>query len=156
MPDLILAESADTYKAAAELFKEYAVHIEVDLGFQHFDDELVSLNSMYAIPSGGIILCKNDNEFIACVGIRKIDSTTAELKRMFVKPLHQHKGIGNLLMTRSIELARQRGYSVIRLDTLSHMTTAINLYKKYGFLEIAPYYFNPNANAKFFELRIGP
>ncbi len=155
MSELILAKSAEAYKAAVELFKEYAVHIEIDLGFQHFDDELASLKSMYAFPSGGIILYKADNEFIACVGVRKIDTTTAELKRMFVKPLHQHKGIGNLLMTHSIKLARQCGYSVIRLDTLSYMKTAINLYKKYGFQEIAPYYFNPNADAKFFELRIG-
>ena len=109
---------------------------------------------MYALPYGGIILGREKNEYFACVGLRRFDSDTAELKRMFVQPAYQQKGIGKLLMVRSIELAKQCGYSMIRLDTLSYMTTAITLYKKYGFSETTPYYHNPNPTAVFFELLI--
>ena len=154
MPEYFLANSTEKYNAAAKLFSEYAAWLAIDLGFQHFEEELVTLKKMYAPPSGGIILCKEESNYIACVGIRKIDTDTAELKRMFVQPAHHHKGIGNILMTRSIELARQCDYKMIRLDTLDHMNPAISLYKKYGFIETAPYYFNPNSTAVYFELKL--
>lgn len=154
MPEYFLANSAEEYNAAANLFAQYAAWLAIDLSFQQFEEELGTLKKMYAPPSGGIILCKEENGYIACVAIRKIDTNTAELKRMFVQPAHQYKGIGNILMTRSIELARQCGYKMIRLDTLDHMTPAISLYKKYGFIETAPYYFNPNSTAVYFELKL--
>ncbi len=154
MPEYFLANSAEEYEAAAKLFAAYAEWLAIDLSFQQFEEELATLKKMYAPPSGGIILCKDGNGYIGCVAIRKIDMDTAELKRMFVQPAYQHKGIGNILMTRSIELARQCGYKRIRLDTLDHMNPAISLYKKYGFTEIAPYYFNPNSTAVYFELKL--
>ena len=154
MPEYFLARSTEEYNAAAKLFAEYAAWLAIDLGFQHFKEELTTLKKMYAPPSGGIILCKEENNFIACVGIRKIDNDIAELKRMFVQPAHQQKGIANMLMIRSIELARQCGYKIIRLDTLDTMAPAISLYKKFGFTETAPYYHNPNSNAVYFELKL--
>ena len=154
MPEYFLANSVEEYDAAAKLSAAYAAWLAIDLSIQQFKDELATLKNMYAPPSGGIILCKEENGYIACVAIRKSDIDTADLKRMFVQPAHQHKGIGNILMTRSIELARQCGYKIIRLDTLDHMTPAINLYKKYGFIETAPYYFNPNSTAVYFELKL--
>lgn len=152
MPEYLLADSDDTYSAAAILFAEYAAWLAIDLSFQHFDEELTSLKKMYAPPFGGIILCRKENKYIACVAIRKLDNETAELKRMFVQPAYQQKGIGKVLMNRSIDMARQCRYMRIRLDTLNYMSAAINLYKKSGFIEIAPYYYNPNSTAVYFEL----
>jgi len=106
---------------------------------------------MYNATDGGIILCKEDNNFIACVALRRREAKIAELKRMYVQPAHQHKGIGKVLLEKAIALAQSCNYEYIRLDTLNHMTPAINLYKKYGFYEIAPYYFNPVATAVYFE-----
>jgi hypothetical protein len=34
------------------------------------------------------------------------------------------------------------------------MEPAIYLYKQYGFFEIEPYYYNPNATAIFFEKKL--
>ena len=154
MPEYILAGTDEAYKAAAKLFSEYAAWLDIDLCFQHFDEELATLEKMYAPPYGGIILCKENNEYIACVALRKISDDTAELKRMFVQEAHQQKGIGNELMIRSLKLARQSGYKMIRLDTLGHMRPAINLYKKFGFRETSPYYHNPHSTAVYFELTL--
>ena len=84
------------YTYAVILFKEYAQWLNIDLSFQHFDEELLSLKTMYAAPNGGIVICKHQNEFIGCVGIRKIDDNIAELKRMFVKPACQKQGTGKI------------------------------------------------------------
>lgn len=148
------AHTKEMYLAAAGLFREYAEWLGIDLCFQDFDNELVNLDQMYAEPNGGIILCREGDNYIACVGVRRIDETVAELKRMYVQPGHQGKGIGSALLEEAIQLAQQLGYRSIRLDTLDHMHSAVGLYRKNGFQEIAPYYFNPNSNALYFEKKI--
>jgi carbonic anhydrase len=153
MINYLRAYTDEEYKNAALLFKEYAAWLNIDLSFQHFDDELIDIRTMYGLPDGGIILCKYGNEFIACVGIRKIDSQTAELKRMFIKQVWQKQGIGKALLEKAVELAKTLNYTGIRLDTLSYMTAAIKLYKKHGFYEITAYYHNPNKTAVYFEIK---
>jgi putative acetyltransferase len=153
MDSYIIAATAEEYKIAATLFKEYSGWLNIDLSFQLFDEELVSLKTMYAAPSGGIVLCKVENGFIGCVGIRKIDDDIAELKRMFIQPAYQKRGIGKILLDKAIGLAEKLGYKTIRLDTLNYMTAAINLYKKRGFYEIPAYYYNPNDTAVYFEIK---
>ena len=154
MPDYIIVKTDEEYKAAAQLFKEYAAWLNIDLGFQHFDDELKDLKTMYNTNDGGIILYKENNEFIACVALRRNAVNIGELKRMFVQTTQQHKGIGKKLLEEAIALAQNCQYEFIRLDTLNHMIPAINLYKKYGFYEIPAYYHNPVATAVYFEKKL--
>lgn len=153
MTEYITADTEYEYNHAAMLFKEYATWLNIDLSFQHFDEELVAIKKMYGLPEGGIILCKSGDEFIGCVGIRKIDNNTAELKRMFIKQAWQKQGIGKVLLEKAIELAKKINYNTIRLDTLNYMTPAIKLYRQYGFYEIPAYYNNPIATAVYFEIK---
>ena len=153
MADYLIADTDEEYCNAAILFKEYAALLNIDLSFQHFDEELMQLETMYGSPDGGIILCKVENEFIGCVGLRRIDRDTAELKRMFIKPAFQKQGTGKKLLEKAVELAGALKYSVIRLDTLNYMEAAIRLYEQYGFYEIPAYYRNPNKTAVYFELK---
>lgn len=154
MLEYLLVKTEEEYKAAAMLFAEYAAWLAVDLGFQHFDEELQNLKMVYNSNDGGIILCKTNNEFIASVAIRKISTEIAELKRMYVQPLYQHKGIGQQLLKEAFALAEKCKYNYIRLDTLNHMLPAINLYKKNGFYKIPAYYHNPIATAVYFERKM--
>jgi putative acetyltransferase len=146
-----LATTDEDYIQAALLFKEYAARLNIDLSFQHFEDELLELKIMYGSPKGGIILCKNEHEFIGCVGIRTIENDIAELKRMFIKPAYQKQGIGKILLEKAVEFAKLLNYKTMRLDTLNYMAPAINLYKQYGFYQITAYYNNPNDTAIYFE-----
>jgi putative acetyltransferase len=151
MPELILAYKAEHFDAAVQLFKEYAAWLKVDLCFQGFNEEMTQLAVMYAAPVGALFLLKQDENYIGCVGIRQKQEKAAELKRMYVQPQYQRKGFGDLLLQHAIQAAIQLGYKKIWLDTLNHMTPAITLYKKYGFIEIAPYYHNPIEGAVYFE-----
>jgi carbonic anhydrase len=151
MFDFILVKTEEEYKAAAKLFAEYAAWLAVDLGFQHFDEELQNLKQVYNAADGGIILCEVNNEFIASVAIRKISTEIAELKRMYVQPAYQQKGIGQKLLEEAFTLAKTCNYQYIRLDTLNHMLPAINLYTKNRFYKIPAYYHNPIATAVYFE-----
>ncbi len=151
MPEYILATTEQDYKIAAELFTEYADWLKIDLCFQNFNEELKQLKNMYAPNKGGIVLCKIDDEFIGCSAIRKIDDEICELKRMWVNPGFQQKGIGEKLLQECIKIANQLHYKLIRLDTLQRLEPAIKLYIKYGFVITTPYYKNPNADVVYMQ-----
>lgn len=151
MFNFLIVKTAEEYKAAADLFEEYAQWLGIDLGFQDFEKELQSLSNMYSAPTGGIILCKDQKNFIASVAIRKFSVEIAELKRMYVQPAFQRNGIGKKLVLEAIALAKALGYKKIVLDTLNTMTPAISLYKEFGFKERAAYYNNPIDTAVYFE-----
>ena len=152
MPEYILANSQLEYEAAQLLFNEYAQWLNIDLCFQNFDKELQQLSIMYAATSGGIVLCKKDNDFIGCSAIRKIDTTSCELKRMWVQLPYQKLGIGETLLKECIALAKKLNYKEIRLDTLKRLQPAIKLYKKYNFIETEAYYKNPNNDVVYMKL----
>lgn len=154
MPKLITATTEADYKATAVLFREYAAWLNIDLCFQGFEDELDHLNEMYSAPSGVIFLSKEKDIFTGCVAVRKKNDDVAELKRMYIKREYRKAGLGSELLQKALEAAKNMGYKIIRLDTLSHMTDAITLYSKAGFYAIEPYYFNPEKNALFFEKKL--
>ena len=62
----------------------------------------------------------------------------AELKRLYVLPKYQKQGIATRLIQFCLEKARLLGYTHVRLDTLSTMKKAQNLYLKHGFKQIDP------------------
>ncbi len=151
MIEYIIVDKEEEFIAAAKLFEEYAAWLKVDLSFQRFDEELQNLKIMYASPLGGIILCKQNSEYIGCIAVRPQEENIAELKRMYIKPGYRKKGIGNELLKQSLHLAIQAGYKKIRLDTLNTMTPAMNLYQANGFYTIPAYYYNPEQTAVYFE-----
>lgn len=151
MSSFYLAATDYDYAAAKSLFKEYAASLNINLSFQHFDDELKGLKMMYAEPYGGIILVKEKEEIIGCVAIRRLSGQAGELKRMYIKPLHQNKGIAKILLEKALALARKYNYAVLKLDTLNYMLPAIHLYKQAGFYETTAYYDNPIPTAIYFE-----
>ncbi len=151
MIEYIIVDKEEEFIAAAKLFEEYAAWLKVDLSFQRFDEELQNLKIMYASPLGGIILCKQNSEYIGCIAVRPQEENIAELKRMYIKPGYRKKGIGNELLKQSLHLATKAGYKKIRLDTLNTMTPAMNLYKANGFYTIPAYYYNPEQTAVYFE-----
>ena len=151
MPEYILADSNAEYEAAARLFQEYADWLGIDLSFQHFEEELTAIKKMYAAPHGGIILCRNETAWIGCIAVRRFGENIGELKRMYVQPAFQGKGIGKDLLERALQLAEKCDYKKVYLDTLNTMTPAMNLYKQAGFEERIAYYHNPHENVVYFE-----
>lgn len=136
------------------LFHEYEAFLNVDLGFQGFAEELAGLPGKYAPPEGVILLGLIDAQAVGCVALRKIDEGVCEMKRLYVKPAARGTGLGRKLVDDIIAIARQRGYELMRLDTLDTLTEAMNLYQRRGFRQIAPYYENPLPGAIYWELTL--
>lgn len=155
MPEIFIAETAEDFENAGLLFKEYARWLQIDLCFQKFDEELKKLPQMYGRPAGAIFLCRQHGQLAGCVGVRRFDADTAELKRMWVREHYRGLGIGKALLQPALAFAKDAGYTSIVLDTLAVMHSAIALYKKHGFVECEPYYHNPHEAACFFKKTLG-
>lgn len=143
-------------KAAVLLFEAYALSLGIDLTFQDFSTEMASMPGKYAPPTGALFLARGAHgEPLGCIGLRPLaPDGVCEMKRLYVSPAGRGLGVGKDLVGAVTQEARRLGYRQMRLDTLPSMASAISLYKKAGFEEIAPYYDTPLAGTKFLELRL--
>lgn len=139
---------------AGQLVKDYIRWLDIDLSFQDIDRELSDLSSMYGPPNGLFLLAWHDGELAGGAGLRRLEPTGCEMKRLYVYDQFKNRGIGRRLCTALIRKAGDLGYEKMRLDTLDRMTSAIGLYKSLGFKEIEPYRFNPDPTTKYMELRL--
>ena len=147
----VSAKTGADYNAATSLFLQYADSLEIDLGFQHLDEEMQAIATQYGPPHGALWLACCNGIPVGCAGIRRLDKHVAELKRMYVQPAFRHYKAGRGLLEHAVDTARALGYRSIRLDTLPTMKPALALYHSFGFKEIPPYCFNPVAGALFLE-----
>jgi putative acetyltransferase len=76
---------------------------------------------------------------------------------MYVRPEFRRLRIGRQLADALIEVARQAGYGVMRLETTTFMDKAMTLYSSLGFRICNPYYTIPEsfrAITVFMELEL--
>lgn len=149
---IIPATSAEHLDTVRRLFRKYAEFIDVDLCFQDFETELVSLPGKYASPEGAILLARVDENTVGCIALRQLQMDTCEMKRLYIRPQYRGQGIGRLLVGRIIDVAIDRGYATMVLDTLDQLKTAKALYRSLGFEERKPYYHNPLPGVTYWEL----
>jgi ribosomal protein S18 acetylase RimI-like enzyme len=136
------------------LILKYINRLNQDLSFQNIDEELNRFPEKYAEPDGAFIIAKENGNIAGCVGLRKTDDKTCEMKRLFVDDKYRGKGTGKKLVEIIIEEAKSKNYEKIQLDTLDTMKSALGIYYKAGFYEIEPYYNNPNAGVVYLEKKI--
>ena len=74
-----------------------------------------------------------EEEGVACGCFKPIDTTTVEIKRMFVAPNHRRKGYSSALLEELEVWARALGFTYARLETGKGQPEAIALYQKHGY-----------------------
>ena len=146
---MITIAAADDLSAVRSLIVEYAASLGIDLSFQDFDREIASLGDYYEV----ILLARTGvSTPHGCVALRRIDDEVCEMKRLYVRPEVRGTGLGKQLAIAIIDEAKRRGYARMRLDTLPMMKGAMKLYESLGFVDIAPYRYNPIEGSRFMEL----
>ncbi|MFH2114690.1 MAG: GNAT family N-acetyltransferase [Spirochaetota bacterium] len=154
-PCTIVNLSLQDIDAAKAVIQQYLAWLDLDLSFQHIDEELADFPGKYRGPDGAFLVAKAGDRVVGCVGLRMMDSQICEMKRLFVLDSHKGKGIGDALIHEIIIQARHLGYRRMRLDTLSIMSKAQSLYRRHGFVEIEQYTENPLPGAVFMEKDLG-
>jgi len=153
--EIVKADSSEGVQIARELFREYAAEIGIDLSFQNFEQEVAELPGKYSPPGGVLLLAMDEKEPLGCVALRPLEDGICEMKRLYVRPSGRGRAVGRRLVEALIAHAENAGYRKMRLDTLvGRMDRAIALYRELGFVEIAPYAFNPYPGALYLELQL--
>lgn len=75
-------------------------------------------------------------EPVGCGGLRELDSTEAEIKRMFVDPSSRGTGVSTALLARLEQFGRERGYRRLVLETGDQQPDAIRFYTREGYERI--------------------
>ena len=96
--------------------------------------------------NGGIFLVTVlGNRIIGTGAIKYLEEGVCEIKRMWLLREYHGQGYGYQMMQRLLSVARESGYSVVRLETDPIVQTrAVNFYKKIGFYEIPRYGDDPD------------
>ncbi|QLI81405.1 GNAT family N-acetyltransferase [Chitinibacter fontanus] len=121
----------------------------------HLPADLRDIQTSYQNNGGEFWVLLAHTEIIGTIGLRLLDAEQgiAELKRFFVLPSHQRRGVGTQLMAHAMAAATQRGWQIIRLDTMRNAASALSIYQKFGFYDITRYNDNPTAEV-FLEKKL--
>ena len=136
------------------LFREYQDFLDFDLCFQSFERELADLPGDYALPMGCLYLALQEQNIVGSIAIRPLKNEVCEMKRLYLRPPARSRGLGRALCTTVIDWAQKVGYKKMKLDTVSKLQSAIQLYRNLGFLPCEQYCENPQPDVEFFELSL--
>lgn len=156
---LLAPDNPEAWAQARRILREYGASLGVDLSFQAFDDEVVSLDRAYAQPGEVFLLAQVDGSVAGCGAVRIFTDAdrpnACEMKRLYVCPAFRRFGLGRVLAEALMQAAREAGFSSMYLDTLSDMAAARELYASLGFEPTEPYYYNPLPGAHYFCADLG-
>lgn len=139
-PDIhrsIVLELAEDYYnwMACELKKNYDIDVHSVIGATLREyveievDEFVS-----SMSKGGVFyLIQVEDKIVGMGALRKLKEGIGEIKRMYIKPEYQGKGLGKKMLQLLLNRSMEYGFSAIYLETGSFMTTAQHLYRSAGF-----------------------
>jgi putative acetyltransferase len=82
-----------------------------------------------------------DEVLLGCVALKELSLTEGELKSMRTPERLRGKGVGRALLNHVLQVARERGYQQLFLETGSHpaFLPAQTLYRSVGFRECGPF-----------------
>lgn len=101
-------------------------------------------------PNGWFVLARIDRKAVACGAVMKLDGTICEVKRLWVSADARGLGLGTKVMAMLEKLARDEGFTAVKLDTNRALDEAQGLYEKLGYTQTGRYNDNPYAD-HFFE-----
>jgi DNA-binding MarR family transcriptional regulator len=93
----------------------------------------------YRPTQGAFLLARSDGLPLSCVSLKRIDTATGEVKRLWVAPAARGLGLARRMMAAIEDEGRTLGLARLRLDTNENLPEAIALYRKTGWAEVAPF-----------------
>ena len=127
-----------------EIMRQYLI-------LQNYEKELAHPEEKYGMPEGRLYLAYWGGRLAGCIGLRKLDEERGELKRLYVRPEFRGRRMGEALIRRILDDAREIGYRHVLLDTLPFLHSAIRLYRDMGFYEIGCYNKSPVETTIFMQ-----
>lgn len=124
---------------------EFWSHVCELAGMDDRDGPPVSDEVDLVAPGGTFVVAESEGVDVGCVGARFLGADRAEVKRLYVAPRGQRRGLGRSLLRNVEEWARDHGARELVLDTRADLHAARQLYRVEGFVEVEPYNDNEHA-----------
>ena len=105
-------------------------------GFAIHDAEVDRMFGAYQRPGAAYFVLEQDGQVLGGGGIAPLDGgpdDLCELRKMYFLPQVRGQGLGERLLARCLEAARELGYARCYLETCTGMDAAMRLYGKMGF-----------------------
>jgi putative acetyltransferase len=155
MLEILPAESEFQYQQVRELLVEHIAwdttqvsQLGLDgqeaLDFYYASGD-VALPGAYAPPEGRMFLATQSGKAAGCGAFHRMSQAACEMRHMHVRPEFRRMQIGRRLTETLIKAAREAGYVVMRLETVTFMDKAIAMYSSFGFKTCPPYYVIPES-----------
>lgn len=86
--------------------------------------------------TGTFVVARTEGRAVGCGALRKLDATTAEVKRMYVEPELRGRGVAKQILDHLEVAARNLGVTRLVLETGIYQAEAIGLYRRAGFAPV--------------------
>ncbi len=117
-------------------------------------DDMSDVKAQYENNGGRFLVVIDDGQVIGSGAMRRMDTETGELKRMWMLEKYHGQGIGYRLIQELFAFAREQGYVRVRLQTSPKQTRALDFYRGLGFYKIPSY--NDNTDEISMEIQLKP
>jgi putative acetyltransferase len=135
VPTLDIRRSTLTSSDAARLIA--ALNRELTATFPEPGATHFALSESQVTAGGGAFLVAYlDDVPVGCGAVRRLDETTAELKRMYVDRSVRRRGIARALVEALEREARLIGVTTVVLETGTRLEPAIRFYEAMGYTRI--------------------
>jgi putative acetyltransferase len=98
-----------------------------------------------------------DGALVGCGALKELDRHSAEIKSMRAAASHRRRGVGSFLLRHILDVAGERGYRSVSLETGSYavFAPARALYEKFGFEYCRPFAdYKEDPNSVFMTLAL--
>lgn len=105
-------------------------------GYSINDPEVDAMSAHYPEPRAAFFVAEVGGRVLGGGGIGPLagaDADICELRKMYLLPELRGRGLGEKMLRRCLDAARERGYRLCYLETLTVMESAQKLYLKSGF-----------------------
>ena len=105
-------------------------------GTAYADAALDDMYETYNVPRASYFVIMDNGKIIGGGGVAQLqnyDGNVCELQKMYFLEDARGKGLGRTMVELCLAKAREYGYEKCYLETMTQMTTAQELYKKFGF-----------------------
>jgi len=140
--DIRSPRDADDWLQASAMLHDYVAWLGAAAGVDPLEEqpglatELSELASVYSDGSAELLLAFDGRLAVGTIACRYHDQHTAELKRMYVRPVARGRGHAGRLVARLLDVIAATGRSRVWLETTHGiMDPALAVYRQHGFVE---------------------
>lgn len=105
-------------------------------GTVYFDETTDTLFEVFTKERSIYFVAEINGEIVGGAGIyptANLPQGTCELVKLYLSPIARGRGIGKLLLSKCIAVAKELGYTSMYLETMPELKVAIPMYEQFGF-----------------------